>query len=367
MRRVLLVLPSGKPGGSELRLLGLARSLPNHGWRPAAAVLGPGPIAELLESVGCDVIRLDAGRTRNLARTGATIRALRGAIKRTAAEAVISSLSRGHVYGGIAAATMRVPAVWWQRTVPAGGRADRVAALVPSAAVVCVSRAAADAQHRLTPRSRIEVISPGVPLADLASRRGTGGSVWPREVGDGPLVGVVARLHPSKGQDVFLRAAATVRKTHPATRFVIVGGAILGHEGTYEDDLRRLAGSLGLNGSVRFVGHQGEPWPWLDALDVLVLPTRDEAFGAVLVEAMALGTPVVATSVGGIPEFVTDEVSGLLVEPDDADALASSVVRMLDDDALRRRLAAGGEAVALGFDERRMADRFASLLAEVTG
>lgn len=365
MRSVLLVLPSGKPGGSELRLLGLARSLPARGWQPTAAVLGPGPLTGLLENAGCDVLRLDAGRTRQLARTAATIRSLRHAIARTGAEAVISNLSRGHVYGGLAARTKGVPAIWWQRTVPAGGRADRAAARVPAAAIVCVSRAAADAQRRLTPRARIEVISPGVPLADLASQRGTGASVWPLGVDSGPLIGVVSRLHPSKGQDVFLRAAARVRETHPTASFVLVGGAILGHEGPYEDDLRRLAGSLDLNGSVQFVGHQDEPWPWLDALDVLVLPTRDEAFGAVLVEAMALGTPVVATSVGGIPEFVTNEVSGLLVAPDDPDALAASVNRLLDDEALRNRLTAAGEAVARGFDEGRMADRFASLLEDL--
>jgi glycosyltransferase involved in cell wall biosynthesis len=168
-------------------------------------------------------------------------------------------------------------------------------------------------------------------------------------------------VDPGKGQDVFLEAAALV----PEARFVVVGGAILGNEGGFEEEVHALARRLGLADRVVFTGHVDDAIPWLDALDVAVVASSHEAFGIVLVEAMALGTPVVATATDGPSEIVEDGVSGLLVPVGDAPALAAAIERALIDRSLAATLAEGGRRRAREFTEERTAARFARLLREV--
>ncbi|HET7572562.1 MAG TPA: glycosyltransferase [Gaiellaceae bacterium] len=362
MSRALLVSASARPGGAERGFLALARRLPEHGWETTAVVLEDGPLREWL---GADGILLTAGRTRQLHRTARTIRALARLARD--ADAVVSSLSKTHVYGGAAAALARVPAVWWQRDTAHGTRVERAAARVPAAAVVCSSGPAADAQRRLTPRRRVEVIPPGVDLAVVERRDGDAAALRAHLGWEGlPVVGIVGRLQPWKGQEAFLHAAAAVAAQEPSARFVLVGGAILGWEGDYPERLRRLAAELGLAERVHFTGHVEDALPWYSLLDVLVHASETEPFGRVLVEALALGIPVVSVDEGAPTEIVEDGVSGLLVERR-PEALAGGVVRVLRDRALAGRLAAAGPERARRFDASRTAAGFATLLDSLAG
>lgn len=114
--RVLLVSPTGVPGGAERALAGLARRLPAHGCQPRAVLLQRGPLATWLEDAGCPVEVIDAGRTRHLHRTAGVIRRL--AALAAEADVVVSNQSKGHVYGGLAAGWARRPAVWWHARHP---------------------------------------------------------------------------------------------------------------------------------------------------------------------------------------------------------------------------------------------------------
>jgi glycosyltransferase involved in cell wall biosynthesis len=135
---------------------------------------------------------------------------------------------------------------------------------------------------------------------------------------------------------VLLAAMAQV----PDTRLVIVG------DGTEREDLRRRAGALGIADRVDFVGWQDDARPAIESFDVFALGSRDEAFPLTIVEAMLGGTPVVATDVGSVAEAVVQEETGLLVPPGDVPALAGAIRRLLDDDALRGRLASAARARA---------------------
>ena len=282
------------------------------------------------------------------------------------AQVVISNQSKGHVYGGLAALGARVPAVWWQQGIPDSDRIEKAARLVPSAAVVCSSDAAVAAQRRLTPRRRVEKIHLGTAVNEVAARQGSGAAIR-RELGwDRPTVGIVGRLQPWKGQDIFLRAAAEIARAEPDVNFVIVGGAVLGWEGSYPDDLRRLAGELGIADKVYFTGHQADAIPWFDALDIVVHASYSEPFGLVLVEAMALGKPLVAAAEGGPLEIVEDGVSGLLTPSGDPRRLAAAVIRILRTPRLAEALSVGGRARAEEFSEERTARSFAGLLSELT-
>lgn len=365
MRPVLLVTTSAAAGGAEQALARLARRLPDEDWAPTAVLLQEGPLEAAFAEAGCPVVVLPAGRARQLQRTVPIVARIALLARRTGAQALVSNMSKGHVYGGTAALAARLPAIWWQHTPPSPATVDRVAARVRAAAVAVVSEDCAAAQRRVTPRRPIVTIPAGAPVGEIAARRGAGSEVRAAEGWrDRQVIGVVGRLHPSKGHPVFLRAAARLAQERPSVEAAIVGGPAPGRE-KYEHELHSLAAALGLHDAVRFAGHQSDPIPWLDALDVVVLPAHVEGLPLVLVEAMALGKPVVASAVGGVPELIEDGRSGLLVRPGDADALAAAIARVLDDPALAARLGAAGRERAEDFSEERTAELFGSLLARV--
>jgi glycosyltransferase involved in cell wall biosynthesis len=149
-----------------------------------------------------------------------------------------------------------------------------------------------------------------------------------------PVVGTIARLVPIKGLDVLLRAARRVVERVPEVRFVLVGG------GREREALARQAADLGLVGRVNFTGERLEVAALYRLFDCFALPSRSEGCSNVLLEAMQVGLPIVATCVGGIKELVRDGAQALLVAPEDDAALADALVRVLTDAELARRLAA---------------------------
>jgi glycosyltransferase involved in cell wall biosynthesis len=142
---------------------------------------------------------------------------------------------------------------------------------------------------------------------------------------DAQIVGVIARLEAEKGHRTLLEAWPLVLAAQPRAWLLIVG------EGSERDSLEAEAASLGISDRVVFTGRREDVPAVTAALDVSVLPSYREAQGLSVLEAMALGRPVVASRVGGIPEMIEDGVSGLLVPPNDREALASAIVRLLAD------------------------------------
>ena len=142
---------------------------------------------------------------------------------------------------------------------------------------------------------------------------------------DAQIVGVIARLEAEKGHRTLLEAWPLVLAAQPRAWLLIVG------EGSERDSLEAEAASLGISDRVVFTGRREDVPAVTAALDVSVLPSYREAQCLSVLEAMALGRPVVASRVGGIPEMIEDGVSGLLVPPNDREALASAIVRLLAD------------------------------------
>lgn len=159
-----------------------------------------------------------------------------------------------------------------------------------------------------------------------------------------PLVVAVSRLNPMKGIDDLLKAAALLEGRFDEARFVIVG------DGASRRDLEEQARLLGLAGRVLFTGTKLDVAAILSQAAVSVAPSLSEGLSNVVLESMAAGVPVVATRVGGTPELLEDGVTGLLVPPCDAPALAAAIGRLLEDEPLARRL---GEAA-----RARAVDRF---------
>jgi len=150
------------------------------------------------------------------------------------------------------------------------------------------------------------------------------------------IVGVVARLEPEKGHPTLLEAWPLVLRAVPNAYLLIVG------EGSRHADLDQQARDLRIAHRVVFTGRRDDVPAVTAALDVAVLPSYREAQGLTILEAMALSRPVVASNVGGIPEMIEDGVTGLLVPPHDAEALAAAIVRLLTDHPYADTLARAG-------------------------
>jgi glycosyltransferase involved in cell wall biosynthesis len=179
----------------------------------------------------------------------------------------------------------------------------------------------------------------------------------PSPNGLGRYVFAAGRLVEQKAFDSLLHGFS--RADLGGRRLVVAG------DGPQRPELERLAQELRVD--VSFVGSVGRERivELMRGADLFAFPSRYEAFGIALLEAMAAGTPAVAARVGGIPEFASDGDNALLVPPDDVDALAAALTRLAKDDALRDRLAAGGLASADELSWRRIAPRYVTLYRQV--
>ncbi|HKT81929.1 MAG TPA: glycosyltransferase [Vicinamibacterales bacterium] len=177
-----------------------------------------------------------------------------------------------------------------------------------------------------------------------------------------PVVGNVAALVPHKGQRYLIEAAHLVVQQIPDARFVILG------EGELREHLERQVRDYHLEKHVLLPGFRADVLGCLKGFDLFVMSSVTEGLGTSLLDAMACGKPIVATTAGGIPEVVADKVNGLLVPPRDHHALAGAIVTLLKDKTLRDRFGAEGRRRFLeSFTVEKMIDGTAAVYARVVG
>lgn len=196
--------------------------------------------------------------------------------------------------------------------------------------------------------ARISVIRNGIDVSRFETRERTPGMRAALGLPEqGPVVAVFARLNRLKGIEYFLEAAALLKTRFEEVRFLIVGDSI---SDAYRRELEAFAVARGLAGRVVFSGFRDDVPALLREVAVSVLPSLSEGLSNVVLEAMASGVPMVATAVGGTPEMVEDGVTGLLVPPRDASALAEAVSSLLADPSRGRTIgAAAKQRVATSF------------------
>jgi len=160
------------------------------------------------------------------------------------------------------------------------------------------------------------------------------------------LVGVVGRLDPQKGQEIVLRAIPSVGRKLPRAHFVLAGDETAGERG-YKAHLQTVCRQLGIEKRVTFLPFTEDVPRLLAALDVFVLPSFSETYGLVIIEAMAMQRPVIATNAGGVPEIVAGDKTGLLVEPRDVASTSNALIRLLKNPSLRLSLGRAARKDAL--------------------
>ncbi len=183
--------------------------------------------------------------------------------------------------------------------------------------------------------AKIQVIHPGVTDCDFSVNTNRQHCFEYTS----PSIGVVSRLVEGKGVEYFLMAVPEILKARPKTRFFIVG------DGPLKMSLVKLAMELGVVSTVQFCGSISPATEVMRGFDVVVMPSLlEEGLSWVVLEALALRKPVVATNVGAVPEVITHDLHGLLVEPGDSVALARAVIHLLEDPERASALAHAGQA-----------------------
>ena len=199
----------------------------------------------------------------------------------------------------------------------------------------------------------IDIFSPGPSEKELRDEL---------ELSNRRVLVSVSRLVPKNGLDIVVDALPRLLAHHPETVLVLVG------DGSERQALEARAEKLAVRGAVRFVGavEHERTVDYLRLADVFVRPSRSEGLGSAFLEAMAAGVPVIATPVGGIPDFIRDGETGLFAEPGSAEGVARAVSRILSDDALAKRLSDAGLAlVRSGYRWDMVAEQIAELYEEL--
>jgi glycosyltransferase involved in cell wall biosynthesis len=349
--RVLVVSHATSMWGAERRILEVAQGLAARGADCTLACPPGAPLARAWRRAGLAVLPLevpahtglrrpDGGRpgpfalTREAGVVGSSALRIRH-LARTF-DVVWSNSLNAHLEVALASRTGGVPAVLHLHDIVAPGAGRRVlsGAVRLAGRAIALTTAVADCVEGPA-RSLVTVVHNGVD-----ARRFTPGPPDPSvlaDLGGGSgrrLVGILGRIDPEKGIETVVRAVASL-PGHIGAHLVVMGAPTT--DRAYLASLRSTGETL-LGERVRFVAPRDDVVPVLRALDVLVNASPAEPFGRTIIEAQACGVPVVAVRGGGVPEFVTDGVTGLLVPPGDHGAMAAALERVLTDAGLRSRL-----------------------------
>jgi glycosyltransferase involved in cell wall biosynthesis len=342
-RTVVHLVTSFGLGGTERQLLELLRGLDATRWRSRVICFRRGgPLLAEVIKLGHDPRTLPLGGSLMRPHTAMVVARLARWFREEGAELVHCHDLYSVLIGVPAARLAGVPVIASRRDlghhVTAVQRPMLRLALRQATRVLANAATVASQVEREdgVPASRIAIVPNGLdlPRFDERARR----LEAPAPLSPGPTVLTVARMtYPAKGHDDLLAAVPLVRREVNA-RFVLVG------DGPREVELRRLAEETGAAPGVTFLGRRTDVPALLARADLVCHPARMEGLPNAVMEAMAAGRPLVATSVGGTPELVKDGVHGLLVPPEDPPALAAAILELLRDPARARGMAAAARA-----------------------
>ena len=225
--------------------------------------------------------------------------------------------------------------------------------------IICISDAERQSalKKKICREDKLQVIFNGVDIE--AYENEVHGTVKRKDMDipeDAFVVGMVGRIGPQKAPDVFVKMAKQVKDEVPNAHFIIVGN------GNQEDEIRKYAEDNGFSDNLHITGWVDNPMSYVELFDVACLLSRWEGFGLALPEYMMAGKPIVASRVDAIPNIIKDGENGLLVEVDDDIGASKAVLRILQEDELRKKIVAQGlEDVHNRFNARRVSEEHSKL------
>ena len=387
--RVLYLTFGDAPGGAEMMLAQLLESLDKRVVEAHALVGSNGVVADMLKPHVTRVIVEPRLRHIVLHQRGAwrvlsnsmvylgVLLSLSRRIRHDGFHLVHATATPAFKYGGLTARIAGVPSLatlyevldnqlissWSRRLLAQNLNAFYGRVLVPSEA------ARRSAIHAGVTPDLLAVFENGIEVERFAPDPGTRRAVKLELcLNDASFVlGTVGRLIPLKGQDVAIRAVASISAQMPDVKLVIVGGARTDDERTWESRLKSLVAELGVADRVMFTGWRADMSRVYQALDCLVhTPVLPDASPVVLIEAMASGVPCIASDTGGVAEIIRHGETGLLVPPKSAATLRDALETIITDEELRSNLSKRGRTeVASRFDRRVRARELEAIYRQI--
>jgi glycosyltransferase involved in cell wall biosynthesis len=362
--KVLHLISSGGMYGAEAVILSLSHTLAQMGEPCSLGVFQTSPetVPELHQIATQQGLDSHLVPCRGQLDRGMPAR-IRELVGRTGAELVHAHGYKADVYAWWALRSGGVPLVstchnWIDNDLALSlyGRLDR-RVLRGYRRIAAVSPAV---RQRLidsgVPEGKVEIVGNGV---DLQAFDGIPPALVSSLAADGgPIVGLIGRLSVEKGIDLLVRAAAIVLRSFPSAHFVVVG------DGPERAQLQSLIDEQQISRQFTLIGRRNDMAAIYASLTILVSASRIEGLPIALLEGMASRLPIVATSVGAVPKIVRDGITGLLVPPEDPQALASGIMTLLADGEQRQRLGTGArQLVEDEYSARRMAIDYKMLYA----
>jgi glycosyltransferase involved in cell wall biosynthesis len=336
-------------GGSHLSALGLIRNLPRALFVPLVVLHDTeGPVAELFRREGIDfepapaLNRLERAGARNGAaavNVARTLPALIRYLRAKKAAIVHTNDGRTHLVWGLAARLAGSKHLWHHRGDASSFGLRRIAPWLPHR-LVAVSKFASPRPGLFSAAGKCSVVhSPFDVMKMVGVEREDARKNVLAAIGCPPetkLLGYVGTLVDRKRPILFVEAIAALRRLEPNVEFagLFLGNALNG----LEDAARSRAEALGVSNRIHFMGFRYPGEPWIAGLDALLVTAVNEPLGRTLVEAMLLGTPVIASNSGGNPEVVEDGKTGMLVRPDDPDEFAMACLKLFSNSVYCRHI-----------------------------
>lgn len=361
--RVLAVCHTGLLGGAERSLLELLDRDQASGATTAAIACPPGELADAAAAAGITALPISSFEFGFNASKSALPSVLFGlarasisvfkASRRFKPDVIHANSPRATMISGLATALGRVPMVTHLRDVTPtsrqGNLTRRIVSILSQRVVANSKFTAVDFRQGSGPQIDVvynllgaEFVQPDATRADAFRSE--------LNLGDAPLIGIVGQLTPWKGHDLAIRAFAEARRSGADMKLVIVGSTKFATVGSsfenagYEERLREIVKELGVENHVVFAGQLSSVSGPMQAFEITLMPSHAEPFGRAAIEAMACGSAVIATNVGGPIEFIEDGETGLLRGPDSQDEWSLAIQLLANDRALRSKLASNGRA-----------------------
>ncbi|MBI4379135.1 MAG: glycosyltransferase family 4 protein [Nitrospinae bacterium] len=329
-------------GGGELSILSLLKRIDRDHYNIIAVSPGEGMMSLKIREMGISVEIIPMKRLRylNIISLLYGISRLLRVIHIHRIDLIHANGSRCMIYGGLTGMIKRIPVIWHVRIAEMDRVLDRFLSLLATKIIV-ISNSVKDRFKCLRNKDKIEIIYNGIDIDDFNSDINY--KDFKKEFSipiNDTVVGTVSQFIPMKGIEFFIEAAKFILERVGNVKFMIAGKGV-GNNG-YEKWLKKMARDFSIEHEVIFTGYRDDIKSMIASFDIFVLASIGEAFGRVLIEAMALKKPVVATKSGGIPEIVVDGETGILVPVKDSKAIATAVMRLITEKETRDKMGKAG-------------------------
>lgn len=348
---ILYLHETVKISGAEKSLLNLLRVQDRQRFKSYFILPEEGPLNRKLEEEGVKVFVVPMPRIRNIFGVMASAKMILKIAVENDINLVHTNSIRTHSYGTYIAKKKNIPVVWHERNLVTSELIDldSLFSFIPDK-IICNSNAIASrfikrdkSLQKEDFRPKVVVVYNGVDTERF--NPGISGREKRIELGiklDEPVVGIASRFSRDKGHETFLRSAKIISDSKQYStkgiRFLITGAAVFDKDAWREPYLRNLTKDLGIEGKVVFVGFS-EDMPQIYAtMDIFVLASFAEPCGRVILEAMSMGKPVVATNTGGTPEIVADRLTGVLIPPKNPHAMAEAIIYLLKNPEIAKNM-----------------------------